>query len=128
MMAAQEAAPDALVLIEPSAPAEVQGTRTVPEASGVFDSEAVYGRFPEGIPSRPESTRARAERKRGIPVPALPAPTLVVFGDEFERERGRDIARLYGCDEAHYPGIDHWGLVLRPEVRHEIARYIARVV
>jgi pimeloyl-ACP methyl ester carboxylesterase len=125
MMAARDVEPDVLVLIEPSAPAEVQGTAEVRDETGTFDPEAAYGAFPDGIGSRPESLRARADRKRGIAVEAVPERSLVVFGDEFEHERGRAIAERYGIEGAHFPGLSHWDLVLRPEVRARVFSFVA---
>ncbi|MDQ4125432.1 MAG: alpha/beta fold hydrolase [Actinomycetota bacterium] len=124
MMSASAVDPAALVLIEPSPPAEVQGSQDVADVTGTFDPEAVYGAFPAGIPSRPESSRARADRKRGISVPRLPRRTLVVYGDEFPDDRGCDLARFYGVEEAHFPGLSHWDLVLDPKVRERIFDFV----
>jgi pimeloyl-ACP methyl ester carboxylesterase len=93
--------PDRVVLLEASAPAEVQGFNPETEIGyGTFDPEQVYGEFPEGMPARPESSRARAERKRGISVPALPCRSLVVFGDDFREERGTALVHVYGSDRS----------------------------
>ncbi len=125
LLAAAEARPNALVLLEPSPPAEVQGQDpSVEPDPGVFDPEAVYGAFPEGIRARPESALARAERKRGISVPRIGCPSLVVFGDEFRAERGTAVAHLYGSDERHFPGFTHWDLVQRREVHDAVARWL----
>jgi hypothetical protein len=121
MMAAERAEPAGLVLLEPSAPAEVRGEHAVDPAEGAFDPETVYGPFPPGVLARPESSLARAERERGISVPALPGRTLVVYGDEFAEERGRALARRYGTEELEIRGASHWDLVLRPDVRAQIA-------
>jgi phytoene dehydrogenase-like protein len=125
MQAVERIRPQSVILIEPSPPAEIQGRdarcRIV---DGAFDPEAVYGPFPPGIRARPESLRARAERKRGISVPGLPCASLVVYGDEFREERGRQVARLYGSDELAFTGLDHWGLVLEPEVRTRIGAWL----
>ena len=127
MMAARVLDLGALVLLEPSPPAEVQGSRELsPGPPGTFDPEAVYGTFPEGIPSRPESSPARAERKAGISVPDLPSCSLVVFGDEFEVERGRAIVSRYAIEGQHFPGVDHWGLIASPDVRRVVLDYVAR--
>ena len=127
MMAARRVQPAALVLLEPSPPAEVQGAHPEVEVrSGAFDPEAEYGPFPPGVRARPESSLARAERKRGIGVPALDCPTLVVHGDEFSPERGADLARLYGADELHVPGASHWDLVTDAGVRASVAAYVTR--
>jgi pimeloyl-ACP methyl ester carboxylesterase len=48
--------PDRLILLEASAPAEVQGfDPSIELAEGTFDPEAEYGRFPPGVRARPES-------------------------------------------------------------------------
>jgi pimeloyl-ACP methyl ester carboxylesterase len=125
MMAVRYVRPRALVLIEPSAPAEVQGTADVLEASGTFDPEAVYGTFPSRVAARPESERARADRKRGISVPSLPERSLVVFGDEFEHERGHALAAHYGVDSAHFPGLSHWDLLLSRKAQERVFAYVS---
>lgn len=124
LQAAQHLAPHSLVLLEASAPCEVQGVTETQVANGSFDPEEVYGRFPEGMPSRPESSRARGERKRGISVPRVPCASLVVYGDDFRQERGIALARLYGSDELDFPGLDHWDLVLEPRVRASVASWL----
>jgi pimeloyl-ACP methyl ester carboxylesterase len=115
---------EALVLLEPSAPAEIQGYHQVAAAAGEFDPEDAYGPFPTGIRSRPESSPARAERKSGISVPTLTCPTLVIFGDEFAEERGRPVAHVYRAQMLEFPGFSHWDLVLRPEVREAIRDWL----
>lgn len=126
MMAAPTVRPACLVLLEPSPPAEVHGTHPEVElVDGTFDGEAMYGAFPAGVRSRPESVFARGERKRGVPVPSLPGPTLIVASREFPRERGRLLAQTYRCDELAFPELDHWGLVLDARVPDAIARHLA---
>jgi 8-oxo-dGTP diphosphatase len=125
LQAAQLIRPHSVILLEASPPAEVQGFN--PDAQvdcGTFDPELTYGTFPSGIQARPESARARAERKRGISVPRLRCRSLVVYGDAFPDERGRAIAALYGSDEIDFPGLDHWGLVRDERVRAAIARWL----
>lgn len=113
LQAAERVQPAVVVVIEPSPPGEVQGfDLSVEPYPGVFDPEEVYGRFPAAIPARPESLYARAERKRGISVPSLPCPSLVVYGDDYRDERGRRVAALYGSQELDFPGLNHWGLCL----------------
>jgi hypothetical protein len=115
-----------VLLLEASAPGEVQGFR--PEVAlvlGVFDPELEYGAFPEGIRARPESALARAERKRGISVPALSCPALLVYGEEFSDERGRRLATHYGARELAFPGKSHWDLVRDREVIGAVAREIS---
>jgi pimeloyl-ACP methyl ester carboxylesterase len=122
MMAAADVAPDAIVLVEPSPPAETQGANPDPPRSPeTFDPEDAYGPFPAGIRMRLESSLARSERKRGISVASLPCPALVVFGREFPEERGRAIAPRYGCSSLQFDYLDHWGLVLATEVRSAVA-------
>ena len=126
MMAVPAVRPSRLVLLEPSPPAEVQGrdpgAALVP---GTFDPAEAYGVFPAGMRARPESALARAERKRGISVPTLPCPTLVVHGDEFPEERGRALAALYGSELAYFPGRDHWDLVRDATVRRRVGAYLS---
>ena len=125
LQAAERVRPHSVILLEPSPPAEIQGYHPETQtAEGAFDPELVYGRFPAGIPARPESSRARADRKRGISVPTLPCPSLVVYGDDFREERGQAVAGLYGSDELDFPGLDHWALVRDPRVRRKIAAWL----
>jgi pimeloyl-ACP methyl ester carboxylesterase len=114
-----------VVLLEPSPPAEAQGVDdSVEPRPGSFDPEEVYGPFPPGMAARPESLLARLERKRGISVPSLPCPSLVVVGDEFRDERGEPVARLYGSELVVLAGLDHWGLVRAERVRRVVARFL----
>jgi pimeloyl-ACP methyl ester carboxylesterase len=125
MMAASQAQPDCLVLLEPSPPVEVQGSDDAVElVRGTFDPEEAYGAFPPGIRSRSESTVARAERKRGIAVPTLTSRTLVVYGNSFPEDRGRRLARHYGAEELEFPDVDHWGLILDCRVPRAIASWL----
>ena len=127
MMAARQAEADLLVLLETSPPGEVQGfDDSVTPEPGTFDPEATYGEFPPGMRARPETLLARGERKRGVPVPELPCPALVVYGDEFPEDRGRELAAYYGAEELSFPGVDHWGLVRDGRVRDELAGYLSR--
>ncbi len=114
MMAAPVAGIQRLVLLEPSPPSEVAGTGDGPLEPGVFDPQAVYGPFPDGVRARPESVLARGERLRGISVPELGPDTVVIHGDEFPVERGSALAAHYGARAVHLAGIDHWGLVRDP--------------
>jgi hypothetical protein len=123
MMAARQAEADLLILLESSPPGEVQGfDESVPLRAGTFDPEETYGAFPPGMRARPESLLARAERKRGVSVPELGCPALVVSGDDFAEERGRALAAYYGAEELAFPGLDHWGLVLDGRVRDYLSR------
>jgi pimeloyl-ACP methyl ester carboxylesterase len=128
MLAARtpRARPHSLILIEPSPPLEVQGSLPdgLPRTDGTFDPRVVYGPFPPGVKTRPESSRARQDRKRGISVPSLPCPSLVIYGDEFHIDRGVEIARVYGSQTLHFPGLSHWDLVLARDVRDAIGHYL----
>ena len=125
LLAGERAQAARLVLLEPSPPAEVQGVDDeVALEEGTFDPEAVYGRFPPGIAARAESSLARGERKRGMSVPALPCPALVVYGEKFPAERGRHVASFYGAEELELAGVGHWGLVLEPAARERVRRWL----
>jgi pimeloyl-ACP methyl ester carboxylesterase len=125
MMAAENLDAMCLVALEPSPPAEIQGWHPGSTIdSGTFDPEVVYGSFPSGIRSRPESSFARAERKTGISVPRLPSPSLIVSGSEFPDERGSRVAAFFGSNELRFPLLDHWDLVLSREVRAAIAAHL----
>src|SRR5258708_71121 len=125
LQAAAEAQPHSVILLEASAPAEAQGfNASVELVEGTFDPEAEYGQFPPGVPSRPESLLARSEPKRGIAVPSLPCPSLVVYAADFPEERGTALAALYGSDELAFPNLGHFDLVLDPQVRQGIAQYL----
>ena len=127
MMAARAAAPRALVVVEPSAPAEVQGWHLeVSMQSGTYDPEEEYGRFPEGMAARPESLRARSERKRGISVPSIQCPLLVVHGADYARERGSQVAAFYDAEEMAFPQLHHFDLIRSSEVRDSIASWLGR--
>jgi|SRR5712691_6260667 len=126
LMAAGTVRPELLVLLEPSPPAEVQGTHVeVQPTPGSFDPEHVYGPFPPGVRVRPESSLARDERRRGISVPSVPCPVLVVSSAEFAEGRGHAVARLYRGDELSFPDVRHFGMDLDPRVPRAIARYVA---
>jgi len=125
MLAVNHARPDWLVLLEPSPPAEVQRVdRTVGPRSGTYAGESAYGTFPAGVRSRPESSLARAERKRGLSVAQLDCPTLVVYGHEFADERGQ--RQLLGAVVARDrpAALDHWELVLDGRSRGAVAGWL----
>jgi pimeloyl-ACP methyl ester carboxylesterase len=125
LQAAQEAQPHSVILLEASAPAEVQGFNPDIELEeGTFDPEVEYGQFPPGVRSRLESLLARSERTRGIAVPSLPCPSLVVYAADFPDERGTALVDLYGSTELAFPNLHHLDLVLDPQVRQGIAAYL----
>jgi pimeloyl-ACP methyl ester carboxylesterase len=123
MMAAASVRPDALVLLEPSAPLQTLDDRpTVENRSGTFDPAQVYGfNDPKG---RAESWPALIERTRGISVPTLGGPALIVFGDSVPASRGARIAQHYGCDSLHFARFNHGDVVHRPEVRQAVHRWL----
>lgn len=124
MMAARRAEPDALVVLEPSPPGEVQGfDGSVDVEEGTYDPADAYGAFPAGVRSRAESGLARSERKRGVSVSVLECPTLVVYGDERADDRGRSVAARYGAEELYLPGSSHWDLVLGEPARYAVAAW-----
>jgi pimeloyl-ACP methyl ester carboxylesterase len=125
MLAVQRLQPHSVILLETSPSLEIQGSNLDVElVEGVFDPEAVYGSFPVGMQARPESSLARAERKRGISVPSLPCPALVIYGEEFRRQRGEAIAHYYHTAANFFQGCSHWDLVLDPRVRSKIADFM----
>lgn len=125
LQAAQEMQPHSVVLLEASAPAEVQGRDPdVQLVGGVFDPEAEYGKFPAGIAARPESLLARAERKRGISVPSLRCPSLVIATADFPDERGRSVADFYGSEFVEFPELRHFDLVLDAAPRQAVADFL----
>ncbi len=127
MLAAAEAAPDALVLLEASPPLEVQGLREVEPRPGTFDPERAGGPFPRGMRARPESSLATGERDRGVSVPSLPAglPVLAVAGAGYLRERGLGYADRYGAEVLDAGDASHWDLVRDPSIRRRIAGWLS---
>jgi pimeloyl-ACP methyl ester carboxylesterase len=125
LQAADRVAPHSVVLLETSPPAEAQENDPTAELRpGTFDPEEAYGKFPRGIRARPESQLARAERRRGVSVPRLQCPSLVVVGDYFREERGASVAAVYGSELIDFPGLGHWDLVRAPEVRAAVAEFV----
>jgi len=115
----------ALFLSRPVPPEKCRASNPHVElVKGTFDPETVYGRFPPGMPSRPESLLARAERKRGISIPSLSCRSLVVYGDSFPKERGTCMAMYYSSETLYYPGLHHWDLVVDPRVREGMAGFL----
>ncbi|MGH2683883.1 MAG: alpha/beta fold hydrolase [Actinomycetota bacterium] len=124
-MASRTLRPEAVVMLEPSPPAEVQGEdHDAPLERGTYDPEEVYGPFPEGMAPRPDSLLARAERKRGISIPSLPCRSLVIAGSAFPEVRGTRVAAHFGSELLELPDVDHWGLVLDPRVPLAVAGFL----
>ncbi len=128
MMAAVRCRPAALVVIEPSVPAEIDGgDPDWPWEAGTYDAAAVYGPSGPGRRHRPESLRARSERKRGIGVAAVDCPLLVVAGRDYTDTRGRPVAEHYGAELLLFPTLSHYQLVADPRVREAVARWVDSV-
>jgi dienelactone hydrolase len=112
MVAAARLPLAALVVLEPSPPRELgrHDPTSVP-TPGVYDAEDRYGPLPPGTRHRPESLHALGERERGISIPRIDCPFLVVAGATFGTSRGTEIADHYGADLLVFPDLDHTGLV-----------------
>jgi len=125
MMAALRCKPAALVVIEPSAPSQIGGGDPYwPLEPGLYDAEFTYGPSVPGMLHRPESLYARSERKRGISVPVVPCPMLVVAGHEYVDTRGRPVADHYGAELMEFPTLSHFQLVVEPRVREAVAEWV----
>lgn len=131
LMAAKLARFRAVVVLEPSPPAEVIGTHDeVPLRRGLYDLEA-YGVVkgtppPAGLTvaewdevirqsaGAAESVYGRDERARGIPVVPIDPPLLVIHGDveAFSQQRGPAVAGALGGESLVIPGASHWALVV----------------
>jgi pimeloyl-ACP methyl ester carboxylesterase len=123
MMTAELLRPHRLVLLEADPPAEVRGVR--PEVVPVDGLDLPPpGALDPRLGPRPDSRRARLERERGISVPRIPVPALVVYGDEGTDERGPAIARCYGAEELRLPGLGHADLVLDGSVPRAVASWL----
>ncbi len=128
MMAARRCRPAALVVIEPSVPAEIDGgDPDWPLETGTYDAESVYGPSVPGMRHRPESLLARCERKRGISIPAIDCPLLVVAGRDYVATRGRPVAEHYGAELMELPALGHFQLVVDPQVPDAVARWAGSV-
>ncbi|MGY1751619.1 alpha/beta fold hydrolase [Blastococcus sp. SYSU D01042] len=124
LMAAQRSPLAALVVLEPSLPLELSGGDPLRELrSGTYDAQSAYGPLPPGTRSRPESLRALDERKRGISVPSVDCPVLVVTGGT-GRSAGRLVAGHYDADLLEFPDLGHSELVSDPLVLAGIASWL----
>src|SRR6185503_2993218 len=128
-----------LLLFAPSPPLEVQG-RTLagelrsyavtpfgPEVYGIYvdNAEASRAAMPdltdeeiarvlERSAGASESGLARRQRKSGISVPSVTAPSFIVYGDQdaaIEPADSRKLAAHLGGDSMMVPGAGHWGIV-----------------
>ncbi len=129
MMAALRCETAALVVIEPSVPAQIDGGDPAwPLEAGTYDAESTYGPPVPGSRHRPESLLARGERKRGIDVPAIACPMLVVAGRSYVATRGRPVADYYGAQLLEFPTLGHFELVVHPWVREAVAQWVSSVL
>lgn len=125
-MAAQRTPSVAVVVLEPSLPLELSGGDSLRELrSGTYDAESAYGPLPPGTRRRPESLRALDERKRGISVPSVDCPVLVVAG-RTGQPQGRLVAGHYAADLLEFADLGHSDLVADPRVRAGIAAWLGR--
>lgn len=128
MIAARDFQPTALVVIEPSVPAQIDGgDPNWPVEAGTYDAESAYGPSVPGTRHRPESLLARGERKRGISVPAITCPLLVVAGRDYIATRGRSVAEHYGAELMEFPELSHYQLVVDRRVRDAVAQWVSSV-
>jgi pimeloyl-ACP methyl ester carboxylesterase len=128
LMAAPIVRPAALVLLEPSLPAELAGQDPdVPVNAGTFEPGELYGRWPDDPPTRRESSLALGERKRGISVPSVHCPLLVVASRTYGHQRGSPVAEFCGGELAYFPHLHHVSLVRDVVVRTTISDWLSRV-
>lgn len=128
MMAALRGTPAALVVVEPSVPSQVGGNHpSVTLEPGTYGAD-VYGSVAAPNQTRRESLLARCERKRGISVPRLPCPTLVLAGRDYAAERSRPVAEHYGATLVEYPGLGHADLVTDTAVADDVVAWVRGVL
>jgi pimeloyl-ACP methyl ester carboxylesterase len=138
-----------LLLFAPSPPLEVQGKATLQELRGTpltpFGPE-LYGvhvddpeesreampdltdeeiaRVLEHSVGATESGLARRQRKSGISVPSVNAPSMTVYGDQdaaIQPAHSRGVAAHLGGDSMMVPGAGHWGIVYSERIVSTIA-------
>ena len=98
-----------LVLLEPSVPLEVGGgDADVVPRPGTYGGGS--GRH------RPESLWAQGERHRGISVPGVDCPLLVIAGRDFADTRGHAVVDRYGGELRAFPDVPHGLLADDPGV------------
>jgi hypothetical protein len=66
----------------------------------------------------------RYERRRGISVPSVAFPLLVVAGRTYAETRGRPVADFYGADLIEFPNLHHVALVQERAVRTAIGAWL----
>lgn len=121
LMAARRRRLAGLVVLEPSAPVEVSG--------GDDDVVPRPGTYGGGRGrSRPESSWAQAERHRGISVPGVGCPLLVVAGRDHADDRGRAVATRYGGELRTFPDVPHDLLADDAEVIEAVTAWVRRAL
>jgi pimeloyl-ACP methyl ester carboxylesterase len=126
LMAANDVRPAAVVVLEPSLPEELKQNRSdALPVPGTFDPAEVYGSWPGNPPTRRESSFALLERERGVSVPTVPCPLLVIASERYRTTRGRKVAAFYGGDYIEFGDLHHSALLQDPRVRHAILRWIS---
>ena len=151
LMAARGLRVPAVVVLEPSAPAEVIGHAAERELREGTIGPEFYGVRPGAAPppglsgrewtwviersaGARDSLYARDQRQRGIDVGPVAAPLLVVHGDVEgnAEQRGPAVARALAGDTLKIAGASHWALVVgeryRREVRGGIRAWVGRVL
>jgi pimeloyl-ACP methyl ester carboxylesterase len=125
MLAAQQQRLAALVLVEPSQPRELgRHDPTVVPTAGVYDAETIYGPLPPGTRHRPESRLALEERQRGISIPRIDCPLLVVASSSYPTSRGSDVVNHYGGELLEFPTLDQGSVIEAPEVARAITAWL----
>jgi pimeloyl-ACP methyl ester carboxylesterase len=127
MLAAQRQRLAALVVVEPSQPRELgrHNTEVVPTV-GVYDAETMYGPLPADTRHRPESRLALEERQRGISIPRIDCPLLVIASSSYPTSRGSEIVDHYGGELHGFRDLDHTSVIEAPEVANAIAAWLHR--
>lgn len=127
MLAAQQQRPAALVLVEPSLPRELgRHDPAVVPTVGLYDAESMYGPLPPGTRHRPESRFALGERQRGMRIPRIDCPLLVIASSTYPTSRGSDVVDHYGGELLEFPGLDHASVITAPEVADAITGWLRR--
>jgi pimeloyl-ACP methyl ester carboxylesterase len=146
MYAGKQPEVPALLLFAPSPPLEVQGKATLQELRGTpltpFGPE-VYGvhagdieasrramrdltdeeiaRVLEHSAGATESGLARRQRKSGISVPSVAAPSMLIYGERDDPAMRSAIAQHLGSEALVVSEAAHWGVVYSERIVTQIA-------
>jgi pimeloyl-ACP methyl ester carboxylesterase len=127
MLAAQRQRLAALLAVEPSQPQQLgRHDATIIPSDGTYDAETMYGPLPSGTRHRSESRLALEERQRGISIPRIDCPLLVITSSSYPTSRGTDVVARYGGDLLEFPALDHTNVIEAPEVASAIADWLQR--